>query len=419
MPEGSILYYILISLGFSAYFSGMEIAFVSANRFQIEIDKKEGSIANRIVSFFQKDQSRFISTMLVGNNIALVVYGILMAALLEPFLLQYVSSSYGVLFLQTAISTAIVLFTAEFLPKVIFQINPNSALSIFSIPTLIIYYLFIPLSYITVQISDFILRKVLKIDIKQEDVSFSKIDLDNYLNEIESTDSDTENFDNEVQILRNALDFSNVKARECMIPRTEIKALPEDASIAEISDLFYKTGLSKLIIYKENLDDIIGYVHSFEMFKKPKKITDILLPITVIPETMPANQILELLIKQKKSIVVVVDEFGGTAGLLTLEDIVEEIFGDIEDEHDTENLVEKKVSENEYEFSARLEIDYLNEAFNLELPLSDDYETLAGFIIHHHESIPEMGELITIPPFSIKILKVNDTRIDRVSIKII
>jgi len=382
--DTTLFFYIAIALSFSAFFSGMEIAFISANKLKIELDRKGGTLASKIIAHFNQNQSKFISAMLVGNNIALVIYGILMAKLLEPFIMLYTSAEWAVLLIQTLVSTALVLVTAEFIPKTIFRINPNQTLNVFAIPTLLVFRLIYPIVWFTANISDFIFKKILKVEVAEDTVAFGKVDLDNYLSEVQNTGGDLQEIENEVQILKNALDFSNVKARECMIPRTEIIALDENSSLDELSDLFFRTGLSKVLIYRENIDNIIGYVHSFELFKKPKEIREILLPISVIPETMPANEILELLIKQKKSVIIVVDEFGGTAGIITLEDVVEEIFGDIEDEHDSENLIEKQLAENIFELSGRLETDYLNDNYNLAIPISEEYETLAGFIIYHH-----------------------------------
>ncbi len=414
--EYSSVAIILTSLALSAFFSGIEIAFVSANKLKIELDKKLGSFPARIYSYFTKYQSRFITAMLLGNNIALVVYGIVMGNLLEPSIAAITSNAVLALLLQTVVSTLIILVTAEFIPKVIFRINPNGILGIFAVPITIIYVLlFVPVM-VTIWIADIFLRYVFKAETSSSEMVFNLVDLDNLVKEA-TAEQDQDEIDNEIQIFQNALDFSSVKARECMVPRTEIIALELEDSINELRDLFVETGLSKIIIYRDNIDNIIGYTHSYEMFKHPEAIKNILLPISIIPETMPANEVLELLIEQKRSIAVVVDEFGGTAGLLTMEDVVEEIFGEIEDEHDHEELVEEVLGPGEYRFAARLEVDYLNNEYDLNLPDEEDFETLAGLIIHLSESIPEQNEEVENEQFVFTIEKVDGKRIECVRVK--
>lgn len=410
---------ILTCMLFSAFFSGMEIAFVSSNKLKIELDRNQGNFYAKIISPMTSRQSGFIGTMLVGNNVALVVYGIMMAKVLEPLVAQFTASGIVILSVQTIISTLIILVTAEFLPKTIFRINPNRTLQVFAVPVAITYFLLYVPVYIMIGISKLFLRIFLKVDTSDEKPAFGRVDLERYLEQAaEDVEEKEEELEHEVRILRNALDFSKVKARECMVPRTEIIAFELDASLEELKQKFIATGLSKILIYRDSIDHIIGYTHSYEMFKKPTSIKSILLPVSIVPETMTADEILEGFIKENRSITVVVDEFGGTSGIITIEDVVEEIFGEIEDEHDREILTEKQINELEYEFSARLEIDYLNEKYNLNLPESDDYETLAGFIIHLHESIPGAGEMIISDNFVFQIKEVSENRIELVNLKI-
>ena len=407
---------ILFSLLFSAMFSGLEIAFISANKLKIELDNKLGFFNAKVLSFFNKNPSKFISTMLVGNNIALVVYGSFMAKILEPFFYKIFDSEFTVFLLQTIVSTLLILFIAEFLPKALFRINPNSILSLFAAPIVIIYSLLFPLIWISIAISNYVLKLFFNVKNEDGELNFRMVDLDNYLKEATAKTQNDESIETEVQIFQNALDFSKVKARECMVPRTEIEALDENTDLEILKNKFFETGFSKLLIYRDSIDNIIGYTHSFELFKNPKNLKSILLPIPVIPESMPANEILEFFTKQKKSVAVVVDEFGGTSGMVTIEDVIEELFGDIEDEHDSEDLVEKAISENEFIFSARLEIDYINEQYKLNLPESDEYETLAGYIIYLHESIPEKGNTIETAEFSFFITEVSTHKIEIVKV---
>jgi len=408
---------VVITLIFSAFFSGMEIAFISANRLRIELQVKKGSFSGRVYSRFLKYPSRFIGSMLVGNNIALVIYGITMAGIIEPFLTTWMDNDFGVLCIQTIIATTLVLVTAEFIPKTLFRINPNQILYVFSIPALLIYYLFYPFVMIIIGISEFLLSKIFKVRLVDENLAFGKIDLDQYLRESHAKDEQGKE-EPEIQIFKNALDFSKVKLRDCLVPRTEIVALSIDDSINTLKEKFVITGLSKILIYRNNLENIIGYTHSFEMFNNPESIISILLPISLVPESMAANKMLSTFLKQQRSIAVVVDEFGGVAGIVTIEDVIEEIVGEIDDEYDKQELLEKQINEQEYLLAGRLEIGYLNEKYDLKLPASNEYETLSGLITHHHESIPKLNEVITIGAFQFTITKVEETRIASISLKI-
>lgn len=409
---------IVLTIVLSAFFSGMEIAFISSNKFKIEIDNKQGYLPGRILSNFNKFPSKFISSLLVGNNIVLVIYGTMMAKLLEPQIREYVSNEFSVLLIQTFISTLLILITGEFLPKALFRNHANAMLNVFAVPAYAFYQLLYPLVFITTSISEWVIKNILRVQLKQEQQSFGRLDLHNYLNEANSTSKEAEEIDTEIKIFQNALSFSDVKVRECMIPRTEIIAVSSDESIDELRNMFIETGLSKILVYKENIDNITGYVHSFDLFKKPETIREIIFPIPNVPETMPAKELLRVFMQQHRSIAVVVDEFGGTAGMVTIEDVVEEIFGEIEDEHDVDELVETKISEREYIFSARLEIDYLNNEYGFNLPISDEYETLGGLLLKHHESIPEKGEEITVDKYLFTVVEAGGTTIEQVNMKI-
>ena len=409
---------ILTSLISSAFFSGMEIAFVSANKLKIELDGKQGDFFAKIVSNFLKRPSRFIGAMLVGNNIALVVYGIYMAKILEPEIARFTQSDLIILLIQTVISTILILITAEFLPKTLFRINPNNMLRFFAFPLLIIYYVLLLPMLLVIGISEALI-KLFSPGIKmQEDLNFGRVDLEYYIKEGTENNENQEDIDHEIQIFQNALDFSKVKARECMVPRTEVIAMDIEDSIENLTAKFIDTGLSKILIYRDTIDNIIGYTHSFELFKKPDSIKSILLPVPIIAISMTANEILEEFIEQRRSIAVVVDEFGGTSGIVTIEDIIEEIFGEIEDEHDKEELIETKISDSEFLFSARIEVDYLNDEYGLNLPESDNYETLAGLLINTFESIPIMNEEIILDNFIFTVKKVFQNKIDLVHLKL-
>lgn len=407
--------FIISTLIASAFFSGVEIAFISANRLKIELDKNQGSFSGKILSNLVKHESKFISAMLLGNNVALVLYGIFMAKALEPFISVWVGNEAMILLIQTIISTLLVLVTAEFIPKVVFSLNPNRTLNIFSPLILLVYaILFIP-SYITTLISNLFL-KLFRVDISKAERAFTKVDLDDYVRDINDRIEDEAEMINEVQILHNALDFNTIKVRDCMIPRTEIVALNKDCSINELTEKFIETGLSKIIIYNENIDDVIGYVHAFELFKKPKSIKQILLPISIFPEASLIQDVLEQFTKQKRSVAIVVDEFGGTSGLITVEDIIEEIFGEIEDEHDSDHLIEELIDENTFKFSARHEIDYLNEKYGIDLEKNEEYTTLSGFILNQLQDIPQQGDSFVYNNYKIEILLVSDTKVEEVII---
>lgn len=405
----------------SAFFSGLEIAFITSNKLRIELENKQGNWSAKVLSHFNKYPSRYLGTMLLGNNIALVIFGIKMDATLEGFLGNYISHEHRILilFLSTFLSTMLILVTAEFLPKNLFRINPNKTLTLFAFPLTIVYGLLYPIVMLTIGFSEFILKKVFRLKIENENAAFTMIDLDNYVREGTSTSIEKKaDMDHEIQIFQNALDFSSVKARECMIPRTEIIALDVNESIEVLKQKFIQTRLSKILIFADSIDNIIGYIYSKELFKNPQSIKSILLPVSIVPESMAASEVLTVFIQQHKSIAVVVDEFGGTSGMLTMEDVMEEIFGEIEDEHDKEEMIEKQVSETEFVFSARLETDYINNKYNLQLPILDNVETLGGLIMHYHESIPRVHEEIRIENFVFTIIAVTRTRIEQVNLKI-
>ena len=411
------VFVILISILLSAFFSGMEIAFVSANKMHIELEKKKGTVLARILSKLTQNPSKFITTMLVGNNISLVLYGYFMGALSIHFLASYISNEFLLLLVQTLISTIIILITAEFLPKAIFRIYANETLKIFAIPAYLFYIVFYFISSFVTILSDFFLKIFFNTKEDNVQLAFSKIELGNYITEqLESVDDE---IDSEIQIFQNALEFHNVKAREAMIPRTEIIAVDVEESIKNLRQLFTETGLSKIMVFSNSLDDIIGYVHAFELFKKPKNIRAILLPIENVPETMMINDILNQLTRKSKSVAIVLDEYGGTSGLITVEDIIEELFGEIEDEHDIVKLTEDKINDREFKFSTRLEVDYLNETYNLDLRENSAYETLGGLIVHHTENIPSIDEIITIDNFQFTILKESASKIEEVYLKVL
>ncbi len=409
---------ILASIVFSAFFSGIEIAFVSSNKFHIEVENKKGNFAYQLLSGLVSKPSRFIAAMLVGNNIALVVYGMFMPDVLNPYLSYFDDNPYLLLLFQTVISTIFILVIAEFLPKAIFNTHSTRLLEVFSIPSFVFFWLFSPIVWLMIGISNFVMKYILRSTAEQGKMAFDKVDLDNYVRERSESSQREEEEDTEIQIFRNALEFSEQKARDFMVPRTEITALDVNEDIKTLKDMFIESNLSKILIYKDSIDNIIGYTHSFEIFKRPEKIRSILRPVSFIPESMPANEILNSLISNRRSIAVVLDEFGGTSGLITVEDVVEELFGEIDDEHDTEDLVEKELAENEFLFSARQEIDYINEKYNLELPESDNYSTLSGMVLDHLESIPEKGEVIYLEPYIIKVEEVSNSKIELLHIKI-
>jgi CBS domain containing-hemolysin-like protein len=409
---------IVVSIILSAFFSGMEIAFVSANKLHIELEKKREGFIAKILSKITQKSSKFITTMLVGNNISLVVYSFYMGDLLVKLLPLTNFTEFSILLIQTIISTVIILITAEFLPKAIFRIYANEVLKIFAVPAYIFFYVFHFFSEFISLISDFFLRVFFKTKADEQQTEFSKEELGNYITEQLETGNDDDEMDSEIQIFQNALEFHNVKAREVMVPRTEIVALEIHEKVSVLKNLFIETGLSKVMVYKTSLDDVIGYVNAFELFKKPKTIKSILLPLEIVPESMMINDVLNALMKKRKSVAVVVDEYGGTSGMITVEDIVEELFGEIEDEHDKQVFLEEKISEEKFHFSARLEVDYINEEYGLNIPKSEAYETLGGFIIEHTENIPDQEEVVLIECYEIKILKINGAKIEEVALEI-
>jgi putative hemolysin len=397
----------------------MEIAFFSANKLHIELEKKREGFVPKILAKLTEKSSKFITTMLVGNNIALVIYSYFMGKLLIRFLPLSTFNDFTLLLLQTVISTIIILVTAEFLPKAIFRIYANEVMKIFALPAYFFFVLFHYASSFITLISDFFLRVLFKTNADEQQTEFSKEELGNYITEQLDAGNENEIVDSEIQIFQNALAFHNVKAREIMVPRTEIVAVELHEVVSKLKKLFIKTGLSKILVYQNSFDDIVGYVNAFELFKKPKSIKSILLPVELVPESMIINDVLNNLMKKRKSIAVVVDEYGGTSGIITVEDVVEELFGEIEDEHDTQDYLEEKLGENEFKFSARLEVDYLNEEYDLRIPKDESYETLGGFIIDRTENIPSKNEEIIIDNYKIVILKMSSSKIDEVLLKLV
>lgn len=412
---------IFITVLLSAFFSGMEIAYVSANKLRLELDKQSEPFNSKLLKIVTANGGQYIATMLVGNNIALVIYGIAFATLLEPFFQIYFQSESLILFLQTIVSTLIILVFAEFLPKTLFRIFPNTLLNIFSVPLALFYILFYPVTRFSMGITNVLLKKVFKTDIStsKRNPVFSRIDLDEFVKETDAAGLEKkETVETEVKLFKNALDFSKVKLREIMVPRTEIEMLEIDSSIAELRQKFVETGYSRILFYNENIDNIIGYVHSSVLFHNPDFIEPFIKKVLIVPETMPANRLLGTFIREHRSIAIVVDEFGGTSGMVTSEDILEEIFGEIEDEHDTSDIIEKQISETEFIFSGRAEIDLLNEKYYFEIPETEEFETLAGFILFYHKSIPKINTVIKIGKFHLKILKATNTKIELVKLTI-
>ena len=415
-----IIIQILITMAFSAFFSGMEIAFVSSNKLRFEMDRNEQSITSRILSIFYQNPNNFISTLLVGNNIALVIYGILMAELIEQQLLaDYISNEFLLVLTQTIISTLIILVTGEFIPKTLFKINPNFTLSLFAVPAFICYIILYPISKFASGISGILLRLTgTKVNKEASAKAFTKVDLDHFIQSSIENSTNEEEINPEVKIFQNALDFTSIKIRDCMVPRTEIIAIEDDASMEELMDLFVEKGISKIIVYQDDIDNITGYIHSSEMFKEPDHWQECIRQLPIVPETMNANKLMKLFKQQKKSLAVVVDEFGGTSGIVALEDLVEQIFGEIEDEHDTTSYVAKEIGKNEYVLSGRLDIEKANELFALDLPESDEYQTIGGLILHQHQSIPKAHEIITFNKLQFRMIKVTATKIELVKLKV-
>jgi putative hemolysin len=414
---------IVLSLILSAFFSGMEIAYVSSNKIHIEIEKKQRGLLSKLLTKITAKPSKFIATMLIGNNIALVIYGFYMGDVLVEWFATHLSPTSILvnelsLLSQTVVSTLVILVTAEFLPKVFFQIYANSLLKLFAFPAFIFYMLFSFVSDFVIWISDVLLKYLFKSEGDEVQLAFSKIELGNYITEQMESVEAHDTVDSEIQIFKNALEFSEVKSREVMVPRTELTAIEIHDTLTKLNELFTQTGHSKILVYKTTIDDILGYVHSFDLFKDPKNIKSMLRPVEYVPETMFAKDVLNVLIKKRKSLAVVLDEYGGTSGIMTVEDVIEELVGEIEDEHDTVELIEQKTNKNTFIFSARLEVDYLNETYKLQLPDSENYETLGGFIVHYTEEIPEKNQEIRIEQFHFTIKEVSNTKIELVQLKI-
>ena len=414
---------IVLSLILSAFFSGMEIAYVSSNKIHIEIEKKQRGLLSKLLTKITAKPSKFIATMLIGNNIALVIYGFYMGDVLVEWFATHLSPTSILvnelsLLSQTVVSTLVILVTAEFLPKVFFQIYANSLLKLFAFPAFIFYMLFSFVSDFVIWISDVLLKYLFKTEGDEVQLAFSKIELGNYITEQMESVEAHDTVDSEIQIFKNALEFSEVKSREVMVPRTELTAIEIHDTLTKLNELFTQTGHSKILVYKTTIDDILGYVHSFDLFKDPKNIKSMLRPVEYVPETMFAKDVLNVLIKKRKSLAVVLDEYGGTSGIMTVEDVIEELVGEIEDEHDTVELIEQKTNKNTFIFSARLEVDYLNETYKLQLPDSENYETLGGFIVHYTEEIPEKNQEIRIEQFHFTIKEVSNTKIELVQLKI-
>ncbi|WP_296313697.1 hemolysin family protein [Winogradskyella sp. UBA3174] len=419
---------IVSTLILSAFFSGMEIAYVSSNKIHIELEKKQGDFLGKVLDKLTAKPSKYIATMLIGNNIALVIYGLKMGDVLVRWF-QSMSSLEGStlyylvydlqLLSQTIISTLVILITAEFLPKVFFQIYANTLLKVLAVPTYIFYVLFSWVSDFIIWISDAVLKYIFKAPGEDAVLAMTKVELGNYISEQMESVDDQDTIDSEIQIFQNALDFSEVKAREVMIPRTEITAVDISDSIEDLRQLFIETGRTKIIVYKDNIDDILGYVHAFELFKKPKTIKSILIPVGFVPETILIKDVLNILTKKRRSLSVVIDEYGGTSGIMTIEDIIEELFGEIEDEHDNVELVEEQINESTFKFSARLEVDYVNEIYKLNLPVGENYETLGGLIVNKAEEIPQVNDDIIIENFKFTITEVSSTKINAVLLKIL
>lgn len=419
---------IVSTLILSAFFSGMEIAYVSSNKIHIELEKKQGDFLGNILGKLTAKPSKYIATMLIGNNIALVIYGFKMGEVLvrwfqtmlpsDSAFLTYLFTDLQLL-TQTVISTLIILITAEFLPKVFFQIYANTLLKVLALPTYVFYVLFSRVSDFIIWISDAVLKYIFRADGEDVVLAMTKVELGNYITEQMESVDEHDDVDSEIQIFQNALEFSEVKAREVMVPRTEITAVDISDSIENLRQLFIDSGRTKIIVYKDSIDDILGYVHSFELFKKPKTIKSIIIPVGFVPETILIKDVLNILTKKRRSMAVVIDEYGGTSGIMTVEDIIEELFGEIEDEHDTVEMVEEQLNENTFKFSARLEVDYINETYKLDLPESENYETLGGLIVNATQEIPRENDDVQIDQYKFTVTEVSSTKIDEVILKIL
>ncbi|MDT8401896.1 MAG: hemolysin family protein [Bacteroidales bacterium] len=410
---------ILLTIILSAFFSGMEIAFISSNKLRIEIDRKVGSFGSGLIASFSRKPEHFIVTMLIGNNIALVVYGLYIATPLELLFGGLIKTDFLILLIQTIISTLIILLLAEFLPKALFRRSPNLFLKTFSIPTALFYGIFYPFTSMIIKLSNLLLRLFfgVKNDVAGSEQVFTRVDLDDLISDVHDEDYETDLEEHDIRIFQKALDLSNVKVRACMVPRTEIVALSSGSSLEDLKQSFIDTGHSNILIFEESIDNIIGYFRLRDLFSSPGSIKDSMRKLPIVPESMTANKLLKLFVEQNKNLALVVDEFGGTSGMVTLEDILEEIVGDIEDEHDSSELVERKTGDREYLFSGRIEIDYINEEYGLSLPESDEYETLAGLVLNHKGDIPRPNTTIEIGKYLIKVVKVSETRIELLNVK--
>ena len=419
--EGSYLIIVLISLLFSAFFSGIEIAYISSNKLQIELQNKQGDMRGKIMSGFVQSPGQFIGTTLLGNTICLVLYGTFMAFLLEDPLRMWLPASINneavILLMQTVASTIIVLITGEFLPKSFFMLNPNSMLNFFAIPFLGIYFLMYPIVWAVVGLSRFFITKVLRLPYSEDKPVFTVTDLNSFIQNHMSKGREEGKVDIDTKIFENAVEFKTVRIRECMVPRTDLVAVDVNDTIQELKTVFEESGHSKVIVYRDSIDEVIGYCHHLELFKKPKTIDEILTPIIIAPESALANEVLIQFIQERKSLALVVDEFGGTSGIVSMEDIIEEIFGEIDDEYDNDDLIEQKTGEQEYLLSARHEIDYLNDKYGWELPIGD-FETLSGLILSLAENLPKKGESVAFGPYTFTIVTKQDHRIDSVKLKI-
>ncbi|MBS1763949.1 MAG: HlyC/CorC family transporter [Bacteroidetes bacterium] len=413
---------ILSSLAFVAFYSGIEIAYLSSNKFKIELESKQGKWSGKILSFFSRSPSRFICTILVGLNISLVIYGTYMSELLRPWLGLWLperfNSEAGTLVIETIITTFFLLLAGEFLPKILFSINPNETLTLFSGFLWLSYIILFPVVWLILKISHFLLNKIFKVDFSEEISGFGRVDLDNFIDEISEKSGGKGEFNKEIQMFQNALDFDSLKLRQCMIPRNEIISMNVMDSVEALRKKFVETGLSKIMIYQGTKDNIIGFVHSYEMFKHPKDIMSVLLPVSIFPETLPARQLLSHFTANHRSAAIIVDEFGSTSGMVTVEDIMEEIFGEINDEHDVDEHYEKKISDTEFLFAGRLEIDFLNKKYNLELPESDEYTTLSGLILYHLEDIPHLRQQLVVGSYHLTIEAVSGNKIEQVRLKV-
>jgi len=417
----SSLFLIILSLLFAAFFSGMEVAFVSSSRLKIEIDRQQGIFPSRIIAVFLRHPAQYLSTMLIAYHAVMVIYGMALVWWLMPVVMEHIPYFGGALLFTLAVTALVFYLLADLLPKILFRIIPNVIMNVCALPLLLFYGMMYPVTEMITGMARILVRPFPKFDSVKSigDKIFVRANLDDLgLGEVQATSKEEQDAEHEMKIFRNALDFSTVKIRDCMIPRTDIVAVDENTPIAELKQKFVDSGVSKIIIFCEDIDNVIGYVHSKEMFKNPPSIQSMINQLTFVPETMSGNRMMQVFMQEHRSIAIVVDEYGGTAGLLTLEDLIEEIFGEIEDEHDKDNLVERQISDNEYLFSGRLEIEYLNETFHLNIPEKDDYDTLAGFILYHYLNLPLVGEMIKIEPFTFIIRKATNTRIDLVQMKI-